>query len=67
MSRRISANLIRKSYPSLKRINTPEGRRWTLDGKKMFVSLAEFLTWDEEKRMRKTDLPLEVLPVQEPT
>jgi hypothetical protein len=41
---RISANYIRKYFPSLRRVSTPEGRRWTLDGQTFLVSLQDVIT-----------------------
>lgn len=42
--KRISANLVRKFLPSLRRVTTKQnGRRWTVDGKKMFYTLQEVI------------------------
>ena len=44
--KRISASVIQKAFPTFRRVNTPEGRRWTLDGKVFYVSIVEFLDSD---------------------
>lgn len=41
--KRISANYVRKFIPGLKRINTPAGRRWTINGNDQYKTLQEVI------------------------
>ncbi len=53
--KRISANLVKKFLPTLRRINTAEGRRWTVDGKQTYVTLNEVIeAYTKEKKNEVT-------------
>ena len=43
MGNRISANYLRKFFPSLRRESTPEGRKWTFNGETYFNSLNDVI------------------------
>ena len=42
-NKRPSVNYIRKFLPSLRRVSTLEGRKWTIDGKEHFGTLQEVI------------------------
>ena len=41
--KRISANFLRKFAPSLRRVSTPDGRKWTVNGKEFFDTLQDVI------------------------
>ena len=57
---RISASAVRKALPGLRRINTVEGRKWTVTGSDRFDTLADVVDayFGEKKNTEETTEPV---------
>jgi len=54
--KRPTASYIRRFLPSLQRVSTPEGRRWTVDGKRHFETLQDVINASGERKQKLAEI-----------